>query len=78
MSTCSYSCNFQNNPSSPSAEIESSPTASGDGTANNINADIPSHADFMFGQKTGIEFSKEVADAYNKIVCYRQTLPGHV
>ena len=74
MSTCSYSCNFQNNPSSPSAEIESPTTASGDDTANNINADRPSHADFMFGQKTGIEFSKEVTDAYNKIVCYRQNL----
>ena len=69
-----FRCNFQNNPSSSSAEIESPTTASGDDTANNINANRPSHADFMFGQKTGIEFSKEVTDAYNKIVCYRQNL----
>ena len=73
MSVCSYSCNFQN-PSSSQTEVKSPTTSGDDDTANNINADRPSHADFMFGQKTGIEFSKEVTDAYGKIVCYRQNL----
>jgi hypothetical protein len=80
MSICNYSCPIQNNPHSSTTETksatetESPTTASGDDTAINNNADRTSHAHFMFGQKTGIEFSQEVTDAYNKIVCYRQNL----